>query len=73
MRANAPVIVQAVPVIAAAAVITQIDQHHKSYISPNMTKTALHQDNVTKLRKAGSRRNAGPSFFITFFKGTLDK
>ena len=27
--------------------------------------------NVTKLRKAGSRRKAGPSFFVTFFKKHL--
>ena len=29
--------------------------------------------NVTKLRKAGTRRNAGPSFFATIFKIILDK
>ena len=29
--------------------------------------------NVTKLRKAGSRGNAGPGFFVTIFKKTLDK
>ena len=29
--------------------------------------------NVTKLRKAGSRRNAGSSLFVTIFKIILDK
>ncbi len=29
--------------------------------------------NGTKLRKAGTRRNAGPSFFATIFKIILDK
>ena len=29
--------------------------------------------NVTKLRKSGSRSNAGPSFFVTIFKIQLDK
>ena len=29
--------------------------------------------NVTKLRRAGSRRDAGPSFFVTIFKIQLDK
>ena len=39
----------------------------------NYAKSAPRKRNVTKLRKSGSRRNVGPSFFVTIFKIQLDK
>ena len=36
-----------------------------------MIQKGVLRHNVTELRKAGSRRNAGPSFFVTFTKKYL--
>ena len=41
--------------------------------SPKGKNSITLQTNVTKLRRTGSRRNAGPSSLSLFFKIMLDK
>ena len=52
---------------------THVKTHNHSVRIQKNDLSAGVNPNVTKLRKAGSRRNAGSSLFVTIFKIILDK